>query len=159
MLRFGLSCFPSSYELALFVFLVAALLPEVPRWRELLCCDCDFFSGLSSRRSGRAPTPTTHHRLTVLLFVSVRHFDHIAWSPSWRILEIFLRDFVVVMLLSGTGSALVRVRIILITVSFVKISSCKIMHFPWSWSDHITIISTLGTNICLKVPTQTVCAF
>ena len=37
----------------------------------------------------------------------------------------------------------------------LKISSWEITHFPWSWSDHITC--TLGTNICHKRPTQTVC--
>ena len=44
----------------------------------------------------------------------------------------------------------------IITVSFLKISSWEIGHFPWSWSDHINLNFHLGTNICHKSPTQTV---
>ena len=35
--------------------------------------------------------------------------------------------------------ALIRARILLITVSFLTISSWETMHFPWSWSDNIAL--------------------
>ena len=35
--------------------------------------------------------------------------------------------------------ALLRARILLITVSLMKISSWAIMHFSWSWSNHTTL--------------------
>ena len=53
--------------------------------------------------------------------------------------------------------ALISARILLITVSFLKISSWEITHFPWSWSDHITLNLHFSTNICHKSSTQTVC--
>ena len=53
---------------------------------------------------------------------------------------------------------LISAWILLITVSCVKISSWEITHFPWSWSDHITLNLHLKHQyLSLKPCTNSLC--